>query len=96
MFKVKKLKKLCKYVTKTCLRCFDTVGWASRRASGLQKLSDEVLVSLSVWCETVWRCRLFAHGPADAGWGDSVTELLANWTQAQRGLGSNRSRDAAG
>jgi len=28
----------------TSLQCFDTVGWASRRASGLYKLSDQVLV----------------------------------------------------
>ena len=28
--------------------------------------------------------------------GDSVAELLACWTQAQKGLGSNRSRDAVG
>ena len=26
-----------------CLQCFDTVGWAAGRASGLQKLSGEVL-----------------------------------------------------
>jgi len=31
------------------LQCFDTVGWASRRASDLQKLTDEVFVWLSVW-----------------------------------------------
>jgi len=31
------------------LQCFDTVGWASGRVSGLYKLSDEVLVWLSVW-----------------------------------------------
>jgi len=34
-----------------CLQCFDTVVWASGRASGLQRLSDEVLVWLSVWSE---------------------------------------------
>jgi len=34
-----------------CLQCFDTVGWTSGRASSLQKLSDEVLVGLSVWRE---------------------------------------------
>jgi len=28
--------------------------------------------------------------------GGSVAELLACWTQAQKGLGSNRSRDAVG
>ena len=40
-----------------CLQCFDTVGWASGRASGLQKkLSDEVLVWLSVWSEVQIVC----------------------------------------
>ena len=29
-------------------------------------------------------------------WGGSVAEWLACWTQAQKGLGSNRSRDAVG
>ena len=28
--------------------------------------------------------------------GGSVAEWLASWTQAQKGLGSNRSRDAVG
>ena len=32
------------------------------------------------------------HGPD----GGSVAEWLACWTQAQKGLGSNRSRDAVG
>jgi len=32
------------------LQCFDTVGWASGRASSLHKLSDE-LAWLSVWSE---------------------------------------------
>ena len=31
-----------------CLQSFDTVGWASGRASGLYRLNDEVLVWLSV------------------------------------------------
>jgi len=31
------------------LQCFNTVGWVSGRASGLLKLSDGVLVWLSVW-----------------------------------------------
>ena len=44
-----------------CLQCFDAVGWAGRRASGLQKLSGWVLAWLSVGA----RCRL-AYGPADA------------------------------
>ena len=30
------------------------------------------------------------------GCGGSVAEWLACWTQAQKGLGSNRSRDAVG
>jgi len=30
------------------------------------------------------------------GWGGSVAEWLPCWTQAQKGLGSNRSRDAVG
>jgi len=30
-----------------CLQCYDTVGWLSGRASGLQKVSDEVLALLS-------------------------------------------------
>ena len=43
-----------------CLQCFDAVGWAAGRASGLQKLSGGVLV----WFSEV-RCRL-AYSPADA------------------------------
>jgi len=35
----------------SCLQCFDTVGWAAGRASGLQKLSSGVLAWLSVWSE---------------------------------------------
>jgi len=31
------------------LQCLDTVGWASGRASGLYKLSDEVLVHMVVY-----------------------------------------------
>jgi len=38
------------------LQCFDTVGWTSWRASGLWKLSDEVLVWLSVWSEVQIVC----------------------------------------
>ena len=41
-------------------KCFDAVGWASERASGLEKLRDEVLVWLSVWSE------VFAYSLADA------------------------------
>ena len=40
-----------------CLQCFDTVGWASGRASGLQKtLSDELLLWLSVSSEVQIVC----------------------------------------
>jgi len=34
-----------------CLQCFDAVGWAAGMASGLQKLSGDVLAWLSVWSE---------------------------------------------
>jgi len=34
-----------------CLQCFDAVGWAAGRASGLNKLSSGVLAWLSVWSE---------------------------------------------
>jgi len=41
----------------------------------------------------------FCVGP-DSGrilsWGGSIVEWLACWTQAQKGLGLNRSRDAVG
>ena len=39
-----------------CLQCFDTIGWASKRASGLQKLRDEVLEWLSVWSKVQIVC----------------------------------------
>ena len=35
---------------------FSAVGWASERASGLEKLSDEVLVWLSVWTNVQIAC----------------------------------------
>jgi len=44
-----------------CLQCFDAVGWAAGRASGLKKLSGGVLT----WLSAGVRCRL-AYGPADA------------------------------
>ena len=34
-----------------CLQCFDAVGWATGRASGLKKLSGGVLTWLFVWSE---------------------------------------------
>jgi len=39
-----------------CLQCFDAVGWAAGRASGLWKLSGEVLAWLSVWSEVQMIC----------------------------------------
>jgi len=39
-----------------CLQCSDTVGWASGRASGLKKMTDGVLVWLSVWSEVQIIC----------------------------------------
>ena len=42
--------------TALCLQWSDTVGWVAGRASGLQKLSDEVLVWLSVWSEVQIVC----------------------------------------
>jgi len=41
---------------KGCLQCFDAVGWVAGRASGLQKLSGEVLAWLSVWSEVQMIC----------------------------------------
>ena len=38
-------------IISTANECFETVGWALRRATGLYELSDEVLVQLSVWSE---------------------------------------------
>jgi len=49
-------------------QCFDAVGWAAGRASGLKKMSGEVL---ACYLSGV-RCR-FAYGPADA----TVTHYLA-------------------
>ena len=59
--------------TRECLQCFDTVGWASGRTSGLWK---------NTWVVGCWRgylsgtgCRL-AYGPADA----TLTHcLLLQW-----------------
>ena len=42
--------------TSALKHCFDAVGWASGRASGLQKLSDGVLVWLSVWSKAQIVC----------------------------------------
>jgi len=47
------------------LQCFDTVGWASGRASAVYKLSDEVLVWLSVWIKVhiicIWSSWCYCH-----------------------------------
>jgi len=42
--------------SRTCLQRIDTVGWASGRASGPQKVSDEVLVWLSIRSEVLIVC----------------------------------------
>jgi len=39
-----------------CLQCFDAVGWEAGKASGLQKLSGEVLAWLSVWSKVQMIC----------------------------------------
>ena len=48
-----------------CLQCFDPVGWAAGRASGLQKkLSGGVLAWLSVWSEVqtcIWPSWCHCH-----------------------------------
>jgi len=53
---------LCYSIFRLGLQCFDAVGWAEGRASGPLKLSDEVLVWLSVWSEV----QMIAYGPVDA------------------------------
>jgi len=45
------LKTLVLYSPTICLQCFDAVGWAAGRASGLQKTERWVLAWLSVWSE---------------------------------------------
>jgi len=50
-----------------CLQCFDAVGWAAGRASGLKKLSDGVLAWSSVWGEVqicIWPSWCHCHSPA--------------------------------
>ena len=42
------------------------------------------------------RVCLYELPPCTGVLGGSVAEWLACWTQAQKGLGSNRSRDAVG
>jgi len=56
------------------LQCFDTIGWASGRSFGLQKMSDEVLGWLSVWSEV----QMIACCPADA---TAVPSSLASLKQ---------------
>jgi len=43
-------------IISTANECFETVGWALRRATGLYELSDEVLVQLSVRSEVQIVC----------------------------------------
>jgi len=51
-------KRAIKHVCVCVCVCFDTVGWASGIESGLQKLSDEMLMWLSVWNEVQIVCIL--------------------------------------
>jgi len=42
-----------------CLQCFDAAGWTAGRASGLLKVSGEMLAWLSVWDQMqicIWPC----------------------------------------
>jgi len=43
-----------------------------------------------------WRAGIADFAPGTPSRGGSVAEWLACWTQAQKGPGSNRSRDAVG
>jgi len=50
--------------TLMCLQCFDTVGWAAGRASGLFNLSCGVLAWLSIWSEVqtcIWPSWCHCH-----------------------------------
>ena len=46
--------------------------------------------------QTQYNAVLFAFTLLTLSMGGSVAEWLECWTQAQKGLGSNRSRDAVG
>jgi len=50
----------CYYCSYLCLQCFETGGWASGRASSLQKWSDEVLAWSSVCSEVQTVCIWFS------------------------------------
>ena len=47
---------LFEMLSTACVQCFDTVGRASERASGLSKLSDDVLAGLSICVEVEMIC----------------------------------------
>jgi len=51
-----------------CLQCFDTVNWASGRASGLYKL---------VWLSVLSEVKLFAYRPADATASKTLSSLAS-------------------
>jgi len=68
------------------LQCFDAVGWVTGRASGLYKLSDEVLLLLSVWSElqivcvwSIW-CHCHPKTPSSLAWFKSRL-VLPFWYQ---------------
>ena len=76
---------LC-HVRVHCLQCFDTVCWASGIASGLQKLSDEVLVWLSVWSEVqivfMWSSWCHCHPKTVSSLASFISRLvLPFWCQ---------------
>ena len=56
--------------------------------------SDEIHLSLVIIDDSL--CSSPCHCLFEMVWGDLVADWLACWTQAQKGLGLNRSRDAGG
>ena len=70
----------------TCLQCFDTVGWAAGRASGLWKnLSGGVLVWLSVWSEVqtcIWPSWCHCHSLSLASVKPRL--VLSSWCRLTR------------
>jgi len=63
-----------------------------RKTTGIDTEQNGVTVALCTVCEI----RAKSRSNWDRLLGGSVAEWLARWTQAQKGPGSNRSRDAVG
>jgi len=85
----------CTFTSLICPFCFNSslIGWQI----------SKIQIGLPFWYRLTRVVR--EKGPLNrcvcvcvGGWvaTDSVAEWLACWTQAQKGLGSNRSRDAVG